>query len=171
VRAHCERPAGPRAPITVTIAVRGGSRRPVPTLTQRDTVAAYLREHGWGALAENAIEVAGPAWVPVRVTVDLVAPRDRLADVEDAAKQALVRLFDPVDGGPGGSGGSGWPFGRRPTPTDLLRVLDGIPGLDRVDTPQITAIEGPLDRIPADGLVCAEVTDITVAVTATEAGG
>jgi predicted phage baseplate assembly protein len=169
VRAHCARPAGPRRPIRIAIVVRGPSRRPVPTLSQRDTVAAFVREHGWGGLTEDAVEVGPPDWLPVAVSAGLVAPRDRLAEVEAAAKAALLQLFDPVSGGPDGTG---WPFGRRPVVTDLLRTLDGIAGLERVVATGITAIGArPLDRLPADGLVCADATDITVTVTAKEAGG
>jgi hypothetical protein len=102
----------------------------------------------------------------VAVTVRLVAPRARLAGVERAAKEILVKLFDPANGGPDGSG---WPFGRRPTSSDLLRALGDVDGLDRVDAIDLSPIgDRSLDQLPADGLVCAETTDIMVVVTALE---
>ena len=48
VRAQCARPAGPREPMRVTLAVRDGSRCPRPTLAQRDGVAAFIRGVGLG---------------------------------------------------------------------------------------------------------------------------
>ncbi|ROP28320.1 putative phage baseplate assembly protein [Couchioplanes caeruleus] len=162
VRARCAGPAGPRRPIRVTIAVRGGARCPVPTLAQRAAVAATLRAAGWGGLGADSIAVTGPVFVPVAVRAHLVAPADRLAEVERAADDALTTLFDPIAGGPDGTG---WPFGRRPVPADLLRTLSTIAGVDRVESVEITPRGGvSLDRMPADGLACAEVTDIAVVV-------
>ena len=167
VRALCASPAGAGEPIRVTIAVRDdGTRCPVPTLAQRDAVAAAIREAGWGGLGENGIAVSGPVYVPVAVTANLVAPRDRLAEVEHAAKDTLTKLLNPVAGG---RDGAGWPFGQRPTTGDLLRALSEVPGLDRVGSVDVTAPDGgPLDLMPADGLVCAKVADIHVVVTPVE---
>lgn len=164
VRARCARPTGPRTPITVTLSVRDGDRRrPVPTLARRDAVAAYLRDVGWGALGEEGIVVTAPTYVGVAVRVDLVAARGFIADVEDAAKTTLTTLFHPVDGGPDGTG---WPFGRTPTDSDVLRALRGIDGLDRVAAIALTPTGGGARvHVPVDGLVTAEPTDITVVVT------
>lgn len=163
LRAHCARPAGAGQSIRVTIAVRDASRCPVPTLAQRDAIAAFLREVGWGGLAEGSIEVVGPTLLRVAVTVRLVAQRARLADVERTTKTTLTDLFDPVTGGPGGAG---WPFGRRPTSSDLLRALQDVDDIDRVESVDISSLgDRPLDQLPADGLVCAEASDITVVVT------
>ncbi|WP_222271562.1 hypothetical protein [Modestobacter marinus] len=165
VRARCARPTGPRTPITVTLSVRDGDRRrPVPTLARRDAVAAFLRDVGWGALGEHGIDVTAPTYVGVAVRVDLVAARGFIADVEDAAKAILTTLFHPVDGGPDGTG---WPFGRTPTDSDVLRALHGIAGLDRVSAIALTPI-GASVHVPDDGQVTAEPIDITVVVTTLE---
>ena len=163
VRAHCARSTGPREPVTVTIAVRDGSRCPVPTLAQLDAVAALIRKVGWGGLGESSIEVKGPTYLGVAVTVHLIARRNRVADVEQAAKTILINLFHPIDGGPDGNG---WPFGRPPTSSDLHRALSDVDDLDRVESIDIISLgDGSLDQLPVDGLVCADSTDIAVVVT------
>ncbi len=161
VRARCAPPTGPRTPITVTLSVRDGTRRPVPTLARRDAVAALLRSAGWGGLGPAAIVVKAPVYVGATVTVRLVAPRAVLADVEQSAKTVLTRLFHPVDGGPDGTG---WPFGRPATRSDVLRALGAVDGLDRVVSVELSTT----DAVPADGQVTAEPTDVTVVVTAAE---
>ena len=162
VRAHCAPPTGPRKPITVTLSVRDGTRRPVPTLARRDAVTALLRAAGWGGLGPDAITVQAPTYVGVAVKVQLVAARAVLADVEQSAKAALTTLFHPAEGGPDGTG---WPFGRPATRTDVFRALGTVKGLDRVVSVELTP---PDPRPPADGQVSAEPTDITVVVTAVE---
>lgn len=157
VRARCATPAGPRSPIRVTIAVRGLARRPIPTLAQRDAVAAALRAVGWGGLGPDSIEVDGPVFVRATATVRLFAARARLAAVEKAARDAITTLLHPVAGGPDGTG---WPFGRRPVRADLLRALDPVAGIDRIDQAEV-ALEGEL---PPGGLAWADLTDIAVVV-------
>jgi hypothetical protein len=162
VQAHCAPPDGPGRPVQVAIATRGSSRCPQPSLAVRDAVAALIRQRGWGGLDADLVDVVGPEYVRASVTVRLIAPVDRLAEVERLAEKGLVDLLHPVEGGPGGRG---WPFGRAPTVSDVIRALAGVDGLDRVDTVDLTTV-GPrsLDRLPANGLVCVEATDITVVV-------
>ncbi|MFC8130883.1 hypothetical protein [Streptomyces sp. NPDC057302] len=161
VRARCTRPDRPGDPVRVTIAVRGRGRCPAATLAQRDAVAAAIRDAGWGGLTDASLRVTGPTWIRTSVTAQLAAPGDRLAEVQQSARHALITFLDPVTGGPTGTG---WPFGRRPTRSDLLRTLAAVPGLDQVRNVAITP-SGPL---PPDALICTEAAAITVVVTATE---
>jgi predicted phage baseplate assembly protein len=155
VRARCRRPRAPGEPVRVAIAVRG-TGCPHPTFAQLEAVAARLREIGWGALGADGVEVTGPTDVPVTVAVTLGGPPERWAAVEQDAAAALTALFDPVTGGPDGTG---WPFGRRPTPADVLRALAPVGGVERV-------VEVSVDvpgTFPVDGLACAQ--DLSVVVT------
>jgi hypothetical protein len=163
LRARCRRPVRLGDPIRVSIVVRDEtSRRPQPTYAQRQAVAATVRAAGWGGLDVGAVHVSGPSYAPLSIRVALVAPPDRWAEVEKEAKEHLVGFFDPAHGGPFGNG---WPFGRGPDPADLLRELNRVQGIDRVASAEITTTSGlPLGVLPLDGMVCAEVQDITVSV-------
>jgi hypothetical protein len=163
LRARCLRPDVPGGPLRVSVVVRDRTtHRPQPTHAQRGAVVDYLREVGWGGLDQDTVAVAGPNYVPVEVAVQLIARPESWAEVEQAARERLVAFFDPEHGGPSGSG---WPFGRRPTTTDLLRVLHGVHGIERIAEARVTGPGGaPMGEVPPDGMVCAEAAAITVTV-------
>jgi predicted phage baseplate assembly protein len=162
VRARCTSPGRPNDPIRVAIALRDGSRQPVPSLALRASVARTLRAAGWGGLPARKLRVVPPSYVPVRVAVRLRVPAALAAQVEQVATAALVELLHPTDGGPDGRG---WPFGHRVWESDVLRALHGVDGIDRVESVELSRRDGrPLDAMPADGLVCAAVDDVDVQV-------
>jgi hypothetical protein len=163
VRARCFSPEGSNDPIRVAIAARNGSRYPIPSLAQCDAVGRYLQEAGWGGLGDMAIQVSGPVYVRLKVGASLTAAADRVAVVEDGATRALSALMHPIDGGPDGTG---WPFGRRVWPSDLLRALSAVDGAGRIEDVTIETLDGTisLDSLAADALVCAEEADIDVRV-------
>jgi hypothetical protein len=163
VRARCSVPVGPKAPIRIAVAARNGSRCPIPTMAQRDALARYLAEAGWGALGQRSVEVTGPVYVRIELEVRLRSRSDRTAEVEDTATRMLTAFLHPVDGGPDGTG---WPFGRRPWPSDVLRALSTISDIDRVEAVDLRPLGShSLDALPPDGLICAEAGDIKVRVT------
>jgi hypothetical protein len=163
VRARCSVPVGPNDPIRIAVAARNGSRCPIPTLAQREAIARYLAEAGWGALGQRSIEVVGPVYVRIELVVHLLARPDRTAEVEETATRALIDFLHPVDGGPDGTG---WAFGRRPLPSDVLRALSTINDIDRVVSIDLRSRSAPaLDALPPDGLICAEAGDIKVRAT------
>lgn len=163
LRARSRRPNFHGDPIRVAIVVRDASSRcPEPTYEQREAVAAFIRAAAWGGLHEDALKVTGPAYTHLSIRVSLVAPPELWARVEQKAKERLVEFFDQARGGPLGTG---WPFGRRPDQADLLRVLNKVPGIDRVVSTDITTLDGPpLVELPLDGMVCADEADISVTV-------
>jgi hypothetical protein len=163
LRARCLRPAGPGEPLRVAVVVRDrASRRPEPTLVQRDAVAAAIRAAGWGGLDTDAVDVSGPHYVPVTVHVTLITPPRSRAEVEQTARERLVRFFDPEHGGPHGSG---WPFGRLPNDVDVLRLLGQVPGIDRIAAVGINfGADVRNASMPPEGMVCAEPADIAVMV-------
>jgi predicted phage baseplate assembly protein len=162
VRARCASPERPGDPIRVAIALRDGSRRPVPSLALRAGVERTLRAAGWGALPARHLRVDAPTFVAVAVTVRLRVAAALAAQVEQAATAALIELLHPTDGGPDGRG---WPFGRRIWESDVLRALHDVDGIDRVDGVELTRLDGrPLDAVPADGLVWAAAGDVDVQI-------
>ena len=76
------------------------------------------------------LEVVGPRYLEVRVRARVrthahVSP----AGAQYRIKQALDRFLDPRSGGPSGLG---WPFGRDVYRSEVLQVIDGVPGVDHV---------------------------------------
>lgn len=161
VRARCIPPHEPDEPIKVYIARRTGERCPKASLAERDALARYLVSQGWGALHEDTIRVYNPDYVNVSVSVEIIAESsDMGAMVEKEAKDRLLKLLHPIEGGPDGKG---WPFGRGLWKSDLFRALAGTPGLDRVQSIELQP--GSLDILPPSSLICANAEEnVTVKV-------
>jgi hypothetical protein len=74
--------------------------------------------------------LAGPEWVRVTATVDIVPVSFEAVDaLLREVRTALQRFLHPLTGGPDGSG---WDFGRRPHRSDLFALLESIAGVDYV---------------------------------------
>ncbi|MEA3016222.1 MAG: hypothetical protein QOI38_944, partial [Sphingomonadales bacterium] len=162
VRARCLRGRG--CGIDLVVAIRkAGERCPVPSRARREGIARNVADAGWGALAPEAIRVRPPRYVHISVEAAVIArSADGVAQVENDVRKAIVDFLHPMDGGPGGRG---WPFGRRPWPSDVQRVAAAVAGVDRVVDVAIAAREsGDLDRLGADALVCADEEDISLVV-------
>jgi hypothetical protein len=163
VRARCLRGSG--CSIDLAVAIRkAGERCPVPSRARREGIARNLAAAGWGALAPEAIRVRPPNYVHIRVEAVVIArSADGVAQVENDVRTAIVGFLHPIDGGPGGLG---WPFARRPWPSDVQRVAVEVAGVDRVVDVLIAARDAgaDLDRLPPDSLVCADEGDIRLVV-------
>ena len=163
VRARCLRGRG--CGIDLVVAIRqAGERCPVPSRARREGIARNVAAVGWGALTPAAIQVRPPHYVHVRVDAVVIArSAEGVAQVENDVRTAIVHFLHPIDGG---AGGLGWPFGRRPWPSDVQRVAAAVPGVDRVVDVAIAARDGgaDLDRLGPDSLICAEEDDIGLVV-------
>jgi predicted phage baseplate assembly protein len=158
IRARCLSPKIAGDAIDVVIAHRGEKRCYVPTLVERDALAEYLRKQAWGALNDKGITVSAPDYVTATVTVQLIPTSPAYnASVTKAAKDKLLVLLHPTDGGPSGSG---WPFGREVYEADILRCLSGIPELDRI-TKVGLSLSKPMSE---SSLVCSQQSDINVSI-------
>lgn len=77
------------------------------------------------------IFVTGPEYVRVGVRAALVLlPGAAPGAVTAAAREAVDTFLHPITGGPSGRG---WPFGRAVRRSEVLQLLDAVPGVDRVD--------------------------------------
>ena len=163
VRARCL--PGRGCGIDLVVAIRKtGERCPVPSRARREGIARNIAAAGWGALAVEAIRVRPPRYVHISVEAVVVArDADAVARIENDVRNAIVAFLHPMDGGPRGLG---WPFGRRPWPSDVQRVAAAVAGVDRVVDVAIAARDarGDLDRLGEDALVCAEEADISLVV-------
>ncbi|MET0887588.1 MAG: hypothetical protein ABWX92_14195 [Mycetocola sp.] len=114
--------------ITVVVVPHLPVARPEPTPGLLAAVRVQLE--GMRTLGTR-IFVVGPEYVAIGVSARLVLmPGAPGADVIEAATQAVRSFLHPVTGGPTGRG---WPFGRTVRRTEVLQVLDSVPGVDRVD--------------------------------------
>jgi hypothetical protein len=124
VPAADEREAGR---VRVVVVPRGAAARPVPSTELLDRVHAYLAER---LPATVELEVLGPEWVEIGVTVEVVpVALEAAGEVLAALPGRLADFLHPLTGGPGGAG---WPFGRRPHRSDLYAVVEATPGVDHV---------------------------------------
>jgi hypothetical protein len=120
----CLRPPGV---ITVIVLPYLPQGKPSPSVATVRAVTRYLRRR---RVIGTRVEVVGPTYRVIAIRARLkshpgVAP-DRLAE---RAIAALDRWFDPIAGGPDGAG---WPFGRDVYRSEVLQLLDGVPGVDHV---------------------------------------
>lgn len=143
------------APGTVTLVIVPAlpRHRPVPTPGLLGAVRRYLE--GRRTICARVV-VMGPRYRVVRVIARLRARSGAdLVRVREAARDALDRFLDPLAGGPAGRG---WPFGRDVYRTEVLHVLDGIPGVDHVLELELAADGGEAGC----GNICIGPTTLTV---------
>lgn len=82
-------------------------------------------------LITTRLHVTGPRYRTVPIVAQIHLRDDaKAAEVEAAARSALVRHFDPRHGG---AHGRGWPFGRDVSVSEIYALLDGIRGVDFAD--------------------------------------
>ncbi len=126
--------------------------RPEPTPELLSQVRAGLA--GARTLGTRVF-VVGPDYVRVGVRAGLRLLAGADADrVTAAAEEAVDRFLHPVTGGPSGRG---WPFGRPVRRSEVLQLLDQLPGVDRV--------EGLVLVREADGGTGEECGDLTICPT------
>ena len=143
-----------RAPGTVTVVVVAGLPRARPVPSARllaDVTAVLTRRKTLG----TRLVVVGPRYIEVTATATLRPLRG--ADPARVAADALGRLrqfIDPLRGGPAGRG---WPFGRDAHHTEILALLDAVPGVDAVTALTLTGPDGA-----TCGRVCVGATGLAV---------
>lgn len=141
-------PSGRFAPgwVTVQIVPQSTDARPLPSFTLRREVQRFLAARAPAAVAGH-VAVVPPIYLPVGVQA-VVSPLDASSagDIIDRATAALGAFLHPLTGGPDGSG---WPFGRDVFISDVAALLEGVEGLDYVETLMLLANGTPAgDRVP-----------------------
>jgi hypothetical protein len=121
-------------------------RRPFPSAGTRRAVARFLARR---RLIGTRIVVAGPEYleIAVRSSVQPLPGADP-ATLRERIVAALDRFFHPLTGGPDGQG---WPFGRDVYRSEVLQLLDEVPGVDHVLSLELVAGCG------CHGAVCGNV--------------
>jgi predicted phage baseplate assembly protein len=162
VRARCLRGRG--CGIDLVVAIRTGERCPALTRARGEGIARNIAAKGWGALPVEAIRVRGPRYVFVKIELVVTArSAEGVAQVENDLRKLLLDFLHPVEGG---ADGLGWPFGRRPWPSDVQRLVAAVVGVDRVDRLLLAARDpcADLDALGEDALVCADEEDVLLTV-------
>jgi predicted phage baseplate assembly protein len=101
-----------------------------------ERIANYLDER---RLVGARSIVEPPHYQGITIVARIKArPRARTVGVEEAARRALYRYFDPIVGGPDGDG---WPFGRPVNVGEVYAVLQGIDGVEYVEDVRLFATD------------------------------
>lgn len=141
--------------VKVIVIPQSQEARPEPTLELRRQVMDYIRVR-MPATAANHLYVAGPDYLPVGVEAAAAARDPQQGGlVMEVVKQALARFFHPLTGGPDGNG---WPFGRNVYLSDVAAVLEGLPGIDYIQTLALVlegTPQGEFVPVPPNRIVCA----------------
>lgn len=131
--------------VSVVIVPALPKARPEPTAGLLEAVHRYLYRRR--TLGTRLVAV-GPEYVTVRVKARV---RTRLrADANRTRADvitAIDRFLDPMTGGPDGRG---WPFGRDVYRSEVLQVIDNVPGVDYVESLELFTDD---DEVPC-GNVC-----------------
>jgi predicted phage baseplate assembly protein len=111
--------------------------QPQPTAGLLRAIARYLDRR---RIVTTMLHVVGPTYVAVTVTARVRARRGAAAaELGTRIEQALNAFLDPLKGGPEGLG---WPFGRPVYRSEILQLIDGVPGVDNVRDLTLTAAGG-----------------------------
>ena len=115
--------------------------KPSPELIKR--VGEYLKAR---CPANSNLIVAGPTYVRVSVKAEVyVASLDLASKVKFEAVKRLKQFLHPLYG----YKGDGWEFGKMPCTSDIIALLEEIPGVDHVENVSIT--------VKGDGLVVSDL--------------
>ena len=119
--------------------------RPTPSAGLKRAVKGYLHRR---RVIGTRVEVVGPGYVEVAVRARI---KGRTGTSRPAlgrgVTEALDRFFDPLKGGPDHTG---WPFGRDVYRSEVMQIIEEVPGVDHVVSLEL------LDRCgePTCGNVC-----------------
>ncbi|MBP0002097.1 MAG: hypothetical protein J7641_24405, partial [Cyanobacteria bacterium SID2] len=106
---------------------RSNDPQPIPTLDLIDRVEEYLNRRRTPGID---LWIAGPDWVKVTVTADIVpVSLEASISLDVKVTESIEHFLHPLTGG---FDGRGWQFGRKPHKSDLYRAIESIEGVDRV---------------------------------------
>jgi hypothetical protein len=143
--------------VTVIIVPELPVGRPQPTAGLIAAVRRYLDPR---RVLCTRLVVTGPAYVDVSVTASVQAtPSADPTRVQADVIAALGMFFDPIVGGPAGRG---WPFGRDVYRSEVMALIDGVPGVDHLLTLTLGGVGCGNICVPATSLVAVGTLSIVV---------
>lgn len=119
--------------VTVIIVPESDQAKPTPSLKLKKQVERYLKDRTANVIALSGnIHVRGPAFQEISVAANLIASSmDDLPLVEKESLKSLTAVLHPLTGG---KDGKGWDFGRYPNLSDFFTLLEGVKGVDHVES-------------------------------------
>lgn len=119
--------------------------RPLPSPGLLRVVSSYLRRR---RIVGTRVEVVAPKYLDLSAQAEVRALSGiNKAALRTAVVAALNKFLDPLVGGPDGTG---WPFGRDVYRSEIMRVIDEVPGVDYVASLALIGEDGQ----PQCGNVC-----------------
>lgn len=113
--------------VTLVVVPEAPPGMPVPSPGLLTAVWRYLNRR---RLVTTAIQVVGPEYVEVTVTARVrVRTGASAAKLAGRVRAALENFLNPLTGGPDALG---WPFGRSVFRSEIMQLIDGVPGVDHV---------------------------------------
>lgn len=114
--------------VTVVVLPRGHASQPQPSVEMIDAIRRHLNRR---RTLTTELHVVGPEYTRVAVHARLnVETQADATKIAAQARQALADFFDPLRGGPDGTG---WPVGRDVFRSEVLALLNDLPGVVYVD--------------------------------------
>jgi hypothetical protein len=142
--------------ITVIVLPFLPKSRPLPSPGLLQAVGTYLRRR---RVIGTRIEVVPPTYLDVSIQADVQALAGaNKSQLRVAIVTALNRFLDPLVGGPDGSG---WPFGRDIYRSEIMRVMNEVPGVDYIASLSLITDNGQ----PQCGNICLAPTWLVAAGT------
>ncbi|HSS95543.1 MAG TPA: putative baseplate assembly protein [Terriglobales bacterium] len=135
--------------ITVIVLPFLPKARPMPTQGLLQRVSSYLHRR---RIIGTRVEVIGPSYLEVTVQAEVkaIGGTNRVT-LEKSVVSALTKFLDPLVGGPNGTG---WPLGRDVYRSEMMRIIDEVPGVDYVSS---LALLGPDSQLQC-GNICLSTT-------------
>jgi predicted phage baseplate assembly protein len=123
--------------VTVVVIPHCPASRPEPTPALLCAVARHLDRR---RPVTTELHVVGPEYTVVSVQARLhPVPGSSAGSLPATARAALARFLDPLRGGPDGAG---WPVGRDVYRSEILALLNDLPGVGFVDELVLTVGDG-----------------------------
>ena len=167
--------------MTLVVVPRARRPNPLPSPELRQRVFEAVRERAPAALVATdppRLVVRGPTYVEVAVNTELVGEAvESVSALETRVEAELTQFLHWRSGGPHGEG---WKFGELPRLSSLYAFLEGLEGIDNVESLSVT-VTGPngsvsvteggsLPSIGQDVLLSSGTHDVRVVETVPPAG-
>ena len=149
--------------LRVHVLPASGAEDPTPSDQLLARVERHLRRRCPVGAAE-LVDVLPPRFTRIGVAVTVAALPGRADEVYDRVRAALRAFLHPVTGGPSGATSTepltaGWPFGASIHTARFGRLLEGVEGVDHVESLTVTrdgafvgdVVELDLDALPLAG--------------------